>query len=325
MVETHRNLYINDLMRSFEKTKIEPGRGGLVIASGGRAWRLCFLHAALDQENPATANRRGGLASHVHDEAYHVLLYTKGGSSFSHLGREIEARRGTLVLMPPGEEHSFAPLGTEPTIYTEATFAFLAGDGSPLRLSINELLGAYAGCVLGRPGFPLQADARQESQLMGIFSRIMDGLEAGGVFGELAAQQAMGEMFLYLVKEFLVQPDDAAKPHPGLVTAKAHIEARYREVLTIPKLAHMAHLSPGYFQRAFLSAYGVTPMAYQARLRIEAARTLLSFSDVPCKEIAARLGYSDVYHFNKAFAGACGQPPARFRTAQQRTGNRPSN
>jgi AraC-like DNA-binding protein len=78
-------------------------------------------------------------------------------------------------------------------------------------------------------------------------------------------------------------------------------------------LAELAGLSAGYFLRAFRRAYGVPPMVYQGRLRVAAARTLLRSTDLGCKEIADRLGYSDEFHFSKSFRRAAGCPPGQYR------------
>ncbi|MFW5857377.1 MAG: helix-turn-helix domain-containing protein, partial [Planctomycetota bacterium] len=82
---------------------------------------------------------------------------------------------------------------------------------------------------------------------------------------------------------------------------------------TLADLAAEANLSPEHFARRFRKRYGASPIAYQHSLRIQAARVLLSSSDLLCKEIAARVGFSDIYAFSKAFRKATGLAPTAYR------------
>jgi transcriptional regulator GlxA family with amidase domain len=51
--------------------------------------------------------------------------------------------------------------------------------------------------------------------------------------------------------------------------------------------------------------------------RIAAARHLLSDTDLPIKQIAARLGYSNVYFFSRQFTAMAGVSPGIYRTSRQ--------
>lgn len=46
---------------------------------------------------------------------------------------------------------------------------------------------------------------------------------------------------------------------------------------------------------------GCKPSAYVNRIRISAAKLLLTDTDMTVREIADRVGYSDVYYFSKVF------------------------
>lgn len=320
IVETDLSLYKTDLMRNYELTGLARPAGGLTIGCRGLSWHFRFLHAALDLEN-GTVNKLPLKLQHTHSDAYHIVLFTKAsGARFLLNGKYIHAARGTLVLTHPGQAHTFVATGADSTVYSEVTFSFVDDSGKPLALAFHDLLGAFAGHKFSPAPEPLTADPRQESEIMALLTRMMDRLETGDRFAELSARQVVAELFVLLIREFYSAAAPLPQGRAGLAAAKALIEARYREPLTIAALAGAARMSEGYFQRAFRKACGTSPVAYQAGLRIEAARTLLRFSDMPCKTIAAHLGYSDVYHFSRAFRKATGTPPAAFRHRSSASG-----
>ena len=80
-------------------------------------------------------------------------------------------------------------------------------------------------------------------------------------------------------------------------------------VATLGKVAGMSRTS---FARAFMAAFGSSPMAFVQRVRLHHAAELLTTTDLPVKMIAASTGLSRS-HFSRAFHAAYGQDPASFR------------
>lgn len=78
-------------------------------------------------------------------------------------------------------------------------------------------------------------------------------------------------------------------------------------------LARTCGLSLIHLRRLFAAATGQTLHDYILQLRMTRARDLLAQIDVPIKEVAARLGYEDVYYFTKQFRKIVGVPPAAYR------------
>lgn len=80
---------------------------------------------------------------------------------------------------------------------------------------------------------------------------------------------------------------------------------------TIPELAAIAGLSEAHFSRRFKAVTGISPKAYQVRLRMRQARQWLA-TGASVKEVAARLGYADQFVFSRQFSGVFGVPPSRI-------------
>ena len=67
------------------------------------------------------------------------------------------------------------------------------------------------------------------------------------------------------------------------------------------------------FKRRFVSATGLTPIAYVQRLRIEDAKRRLERTDAPVDEISWRVGYEDPAFFRRLFKRTTGLAPGAYR------------
>jgi AraC-like DNA-binding protein len=94
--------------------------------------------------------------------------------------------------------------------------------------------------------------------------------------------------------------------------ALAYIHKRYNENFTLEELALACNISPSYLRSCFCRELGEPIMQYRERVRIGRAKTMLRSGEFRIKEIAAMLGYCDVYHFSRAFKRETGMPPGRY-------------
>jgi AraC-like DNA-binding protein len=293
----------------------------LQLGSGGRCWRWVLLHASLDTLRQERRRRRRAPAGHTHEDAYHILLYSRGDTEVLLEGRPRPVRAGTLVLSPPGDCHDFGPVRAGVISYSQVTFAFKDAAGRPLALPFRELLGAWSGLELPEIGVVVQLEAARREGLLALLTRLVDAAGSREALSDVLVRLAAGEIFAFLVREVYLAASGVGGAGPAsdaLAAARAHVEAHYRERVTVATLARLALLSPGYFLRAFRRRYGLSPIAYQGRLRVEAARSMLRFTDLSCKEIAHRLGYGDSYHFSKSFRKAAGLAPTEYRRRHRR-------
>ncbi len=100
--------------------------------------------------------------------------------------------------------------------------------------------------------------------------------------------------------------------------AMALIERRFPAGVPIPLLAHASGMSAVHFRRAFAAAYGVPPLAFIARRRLDQAAALLAGDDRPVAEVAAACGYDDPFYFSRAFRRHHRASPTAFRQARRR-------
>lgn len=104
-------------------------------------------------------------------------------------------------------------------------------------------------------------------------------------------------------------------PARHLLRAKDLIDARYREPLDIPRLAHAAHLSPAHFSREFRRAFGEPPHQYLLTRRMERAAALLRSTDRSVADICLTVGLQSVGSFTSRFTRTFGLSPSAYRAA----------
>ncbi|MBQ8088719.1 MAG: helix-turn-helix transcriptional regulator [Clostridia bacterium] len=72
-------------------------------------------------------------------------------------------------------------------------------------------------------------------------------------------------------------------------------------------------MSPSYLSTLFRRESGVSISNYILNKRMEAARNMLRFSDIPYSEISATLAFSSQSHFIQVFRKQVGCTPHEFR------------
>ena len=121
--------------------------------------------------------------------------------------------------------------------------------------------------------------------------------------------------------------DETPSPglHDGLGRALAYLGAHYDEPITLAQLARHAGVSPSHMGYLFRTRVGMPFKVLLGHIRIQKARELLAEDPASnVTEIALRVGYADLSHFERRFRRIVGQSPREFRRAiGRRSGTRP--
>jgi transcriptional regulator GlxA family with amidase domain len=83
--------------------------------------------------------------------------------------------------------------------------------------------------------------------------------------------------------------------------------------ITLDEVARRVAASPRQLQRVFTEHAGLGFRAYLRRLRMSHAAELLVGTDLPVKDIAGAVGYSDASQLTKAFKRTYGMSPSQYR------------
>ncbi|MDO4563152.1 MAG: AraC family transcriptional regulator [Clostridia bacterium] len=105
----------------------------------------------------------------------------------------------------------------------------------------------------------------------------------------------------------------ADSPVSGIWKAMAYINDFFKTDVVIKDVAKRYGFSEKHFITLFTNRLGITPKQYLIRCRMRYATHLLIHSDTSIQNIAAEIGYSDLYSFSKAFKRCFGESPTIFR------------
>jgi AraC-like DNA-binding protein len=95
--------------------------------------------------------------------------------------------------------------------------------------------------------------------------------------------------------------------------ATEYLSERLGEDVALVDLAATSGLSAFHFARMFKRSTGLTPQAYQRRLRCERAKELLAMTPLSVGEIAAAVGYDTPQAFARMFRADVGVSPSEYR------------
>lgn len=90
--------------------------------------------------------------------------------------------------------------------------------------------------------------------------------------------------------------------------------------ITLDDLSHEAALSKYHLERQFRKHTGVTIHEFHIRLRIQAARELLTGTDMPVCDIARMVGVEHVSHFIRLFRERVHDTPGEYRKRWRQLG-----
>jgi AraC-like DNA-binding protein len=138
-----------------------------------------------------------------------------------------------------------------------------------------------------------------------------------GALASAAASAALQELLLYIAA-IASEPQPPQRPTRAEASMQQLLAILHEDLaqpLDVPDLAQRVGLSQNYLARRFRERLGSTIQRYVLSRRIEAARHLLSITNLPVSRIASRVGLPDAQHFNKQFRRLTGLSPTAARHA----------
>jgi len=82
--------------------------------------------------------------------------------------------------------------------------------------------------------------------------------------------------------------------------------------LSVAHLAEECRVSETYFRRLFQKKYGMSPLAYINRLKVQYALELLASRYYTVSEVSDKCGFNNVYYFSNFIKSKTGRAPSAF-------------
>lgn len=92
-----------------------------------------------------------------------------------------------------------------------------------------------------------------------------------------------------------------------------YIESNYANIVTLNHLSAQANINKTTLIEIFRTLYGMTPIRYLNRLRLQKAKELLVNTDVGIGEVAELVGFQSIHYFSRYFKEKENCSPTEYR------------
>ncbi|MBC13060.1 MAG: AraC family transcriptional regulator [Rhodothermaceae bacterium] len=150
-------------------------------------------------------------------------------------------------------------------------------------------------------------------QLVGLF---VEDAPDKDLLIDLGVQELVVRMLRVEARRLLLEECERQAARHGLAAAAEVAKRRMHEPLRVADLAEAACMSEPTFYRAWRNEFGITPVAYLTRLRIDRAKQLLADPERSVTDVAASVGFGSVSHFIRVYREHVGTTPKQDQLAR---------
>lgn len=239
---------------------------------------------------------------HVYHENYAFCACRTATSEFRYRHRTHSLDNGSLMLLEPGELHF------NTVVHRRSDFKAVFISPAQFERVAQELE------IPGTAHFRF-AENKDPQSFAAIYA-LSEAIEAGDT---ALRQQWLLDVCVRRLLHFAERKPIAAGgyEHRAVARAKAYLEEKCEEAVTLDELAAVAGVSRFRLAHAFSKEVGIPPHAYQLHVRIARAQSLL-MRGMPQADVAAELGFTDQSHFSRHFKRIWRVTPGEYATAASR-------
>ncbi len=233
----------------------------------------------------------------IHSHPFFHYLYIIDGAAQVTVGEKVfSASEEEFYLISPGVKHGFVADQMKGLKTIEIKFTAcgelgeqLTGLGEQMRLSDGKVRHLAENVI-------------SEGMNKAVYWNDIVNLRFSEILMHLlraAEQNAPVRDAHDLIPEYVREIHGANKS--GLEQTLIHMEKNLERPLSLDTLAKVGGMGRFQYNRAFKSAYGVTPIQYLGDLRFAKAKELMRYSDKNVTQIAYSVGFNDVHYFSRFF------------------------
>ncbi|MGH8024419.1 MAG: AraC family transcriptional regulator [Limisphaerales bacterium] len=233
-------------------------------------------------------------------EGFALLYISSGGGlleSKPNVSASIEA--GHAFLLFPGVWHRYAPHAQSG--WHEHWIGF---DGEMARRWLRHRFFAPRNPVV---------KIGAEDTVLATFSRVMQAIRANRpALQQILAGATSNLMGLFYSAQQAQSVVDVQNANV-IERAITRIQDEFDRTLDMKTLAQELGVSYSWFRHTFTGHTGLSPHQYLLELRLVRARSLLSETELPVKEIALQTGFEDELYFSRLFRQKLNLTPSQWR------------
>lgn len=228
-----------------------------------------------------------------------ILYVFDGEVSFRDArARQVAGRTGALIFIPENERYKMEYI--EKTTFVLVNFNLADKEGR--RISVFD-------------GITLIASEDEDYK----FANIMAEFEMCGGSKSIGALMKKKELIYSLFAQVFSSHGylERRKERSRISDGVRLLEQSYLEPLPIETFAEASHVSITTFRACFRKQFGISPVKYRNRLRIERAKELLLNGDFTVAEVAYACGFENIGYFCRYYKQIVGESPSEIKRRNQ--------
>ena len=226
--------------------------------------------------------------------AYQIAICTGGKGKFLAQGAEHIIGEGDIFMFSPRTPHEYYPISGDFQIY----FCVFSGTGV-------DGLFTYLGFD------KTEVFTGDSKKILEDFKRLCE------ITDPLSQSTLLYRMLDSISRLSRLNPNRThieKNKYGKILPVFDYIEQNYKRPITLDDMADLICVSKSYLCRTFREAYGITPVNYLLKTRINRAKQLLISTDMKIKLLSLECGFSDTSYFCMVFKRMEGITPEEFRS-----------
>ena len=218
---------------------------------------------------------------------HHQILFTSEGSGIVRLkNKQYTLSKESILILPPNTPQNYKPINNWVTLYITYALNFS-----------NDNIFVYPSVFI-----PNDPDV-----YIALGKQIVQKKD------DPAFCRKTSPILYQLLLDIQSELTSTNREDATLLEIYRYIENHFFENLDLAYLAGMCGLVPEYFSRLYKKTYNISPNEHIHKMRMQAAKEKLIFSDHSISEIGKSVGYNSPSHFIKLFKNQESLTPMQFR------------
>ena len=253
--------------------------------------------------NASSSRYEGDWPSIPHSHAFTELFYVRDGRGEFLLEDKIyPISKDDLIIGNPHINHTEISKGTPPLSY------FTVGVEG-VCFSFND-----------QKEYRIFNCRKKEADLLFYFNSLFQELDKQSEGYEKICNYLLHILILQLqrITDSPFELITAQHPSKECAYIKRYLDSNYSESITLDHLSALSHLNKYYLSHEFTKYYGISPMNYLSRKRIDVCKELLDNTDYGISDIAHLVGFSSQSYLSQSFRKSCGMTAGTYRKLKKK-------
>ncbi len=242
----------------------------------------------------------GAHTREIHSHDFYQMIYAQSGVGYVRINDvDYMLSAGQAILISPGSLHGIG--GSDLCMHT---YEFKFGIGDYYKKFSGILENRVLECDREIAEFITKTAFEARNS---IYAKEIIALNLAQVIVMFAEKENAGNV---LVENSI----DSKKSQSFLAySIKNYIDEYFAKNVTTKEIAKSFFLSESHMRRVFTKAYGVSPIKYRNKLRIESAKKLIETTSYSITEISGLVGFESLHYFSRYFNASEKMTPSEYK------------